>query len=393
MNKKKIVIHGCTGLKNSGDEAILQTIAEQLGKEYEITAISKDADYSRKMHPGIRVIPDEKKICRDAIDQCHLFVLGGGGLLQDETTIFNVAVWLRYLRYARRREKKICIYANSIGPVHSRWNRALIRKHLQGVDLITLRDENSAKLLEEIGIGGKEKVYVTADPVFSMSWEREDRGQPGQRAGRGEEYVCMALRHWFDMVPFIPARICSKYDIRKPGDRRRYQAYVQAMAECTEYINRELGCGVHFLSFYYGRDEKVARDVMARVKPVNGIKNKLTAGEYLTPGEVMNEIAGARFLVGMRLHSIIYAIKAGVPSVIIDYSSKVGGMARLNGLSAYSVRISELSADKLKEKIGLLLQDEAVLRKQLAGQQHMMEQREKENKRLVDKLQEDCGPQ
>lgn len=50
--RKKIVIHGCTGLKNSGDEAILQSIVQQYGNRYEITAISKDVAYTQEAAPG-----------------------------------------------------------------------------------------------------------------------------------------------------------------------------------------------------------------------------------------------------------------------------------------------------------------------------------------------------
>ena len=382
MKRKQIVIHGCTGLKNSGDEAILQTIIQQFGKEYEITAISKNVEYTRRMHTGIRIIPDEEKICKEAIRCCDLFLLGGGGLLQDETTVFNVVVWLKYLKYAIKLGKKTCLYANSIGPVHSSWNRRLIKKYLADVDLITLRDESSAKLLEKIGLADRQKIYVTADPVFSMEWEKRTVNAVDTH------YVCMTLRHWFDMVPFIPARICSKYHIRKPGDWQKYKAYVRTMAECTEYINRELGYGVKFLSFYYGRDEKVARDVMTRVRPTKGVKNELVTGEYLTPEETIQEIASARFLVGMRLHSMIYAIKTGTPMVMIDYSSKVRGMAKLNGLGNYMVKIDQLDSDRLREKIELMLQDEEHLKKRLAKQQRVMKEREKENKRLVDRLAE-----
>ena len=111
-------------------------------------------------------------------------------------------------------------------------------------------------------------------------------------------------------------------------------------------------------------------------------------GEYLTPEETIQEIASARFLVGMRLHSMIYAIKTGTPMVMIDYSSKVRGMAKLNGLGNYMVKIDQLDSDRLREKIELMLQDEEHLKKRLAKQQRVMKEREKENKRLVDRLAE-----
>lgn len=385
-NKKKIVIHGCTGLKNSGDEAILQTIVEQYGREYEITAISKHVAYTKKMHPDIHVIPDEKALCRAAIAECDLFLMGGGGLLQDETTIFNVAVWLRYLKYALKLKKKVCLYGNSIGPLNYKANHYLVKEYLKHVDLITLRDEDSAKLLQEIGAYRKGRVFVTADPVFSMKWEKK---QEKEAAAEEEPYVCMALRHWYDMVPLIPAKICSKYHIRMPGDKKRYEDYIRTMAACTEYVNRELGWKVVFLSFYYGRDEKVAKDIMAAVTPTPGIQNTLVSEEYLRPEQMLGILSHARLLISMRLHSMIYAIKAGVPVVILDYSSKVKGMAELNGLEEYSVSMKELSVEKLKKKIRKVLKEEKEIKEKLHHQQECMEEREKKNKMLLRHLMKD----
>lgn len=373
---KKIVIHGCTGLKNSGDEAILQVIVQQYGKEYDITAISRNVSYTEKMHPGIRVIPDERDRCMEAIEECDLFLLGGGGLLQDETTIFNVSVWLKYLKYARRLGKRICVYANSIGPLKWKRNRYLVKKYLGDVDLITLRDKDSALLLKEIGI--TENVYITADPVFSLEWEEEEP--------KKEEYVCMALRHWFDIIPFIPVRICSKLHIRSIRNRKRYNKYIDTMAETAKYINNELGYKIIFVSFLNGRDDRVAQDILSKINGLPGNLNELITGEYLTPDKIINVIAHARFLIGMRLHSIIYAICTKTPMVIIDYSSKVRGMAEINRLSEYSVDINRMDAGSLMDRMNKMLASEKEYRKILQEQYRIMREKEKENKRLVDGL-------
>lgn len=122
--------------------------------------------------------------------------------------------------------------------------------------MITLRDKDSAALLEQIGIDISEKVHVTADPVFSLEWKEE---------GAEEKYVCMALRHWFDIIPFIPVRICNQFNIRSAKNKVRYEQYIETMAGTTAYINNELGYPVVFVSFLCGRDDKVARDIMERV--------------------------------------------------------------------------------------------------------------------------------
>lgn len=378
---KKMVIHGCTGLKNSGDEAILQTILQQYGSDYDITVISKNAEYTRRMHLGVAVISDDKRICREAIRNCDLFLLGGGGLLQDEITMFNVAVWLRYYKYALKQRKKICVYANSIGPVSGKWNRYLIRKYLSNADLITLRDEESARLLDEIGVEGEGKIYVTADPVFSMKWKKRNGGNE-----ESEKYVCMALRHWFDIIPFIPVKICNRFNIRSSKNRTKYNKYIQTMAETALFINEKLGYKVYFISFLYGRDDKVALDILEKMKGQSKKENKLVSGEYLVPEQIVNIIAHSRLLVGMRLHSIIYAICAHVPMVIIDYSLKVRGMVRQNGLDRYCIGIEEIETEKLKKIIYRVLAEEESIKEKLREQKQLMQKREKMNRELIEAL-------
>ena len=164
MNKrKKLVIQCCSGLKNSGDEAILYSVIHQFQDEYELHVISENAAYTKKMHPSVEVCISHRE-CLRAIRECDLFLLGGGGLLQDETTVYNVLKWLRYLRFALKAGKKTVLYANSVGPLKWRMNRWLVKKFLNRVDLITLRDRMSAELLRRIGV--RKNVEVTADPVF-----------------------------------------------------------------------------------------------------------------------------------------------------------------------------------------------------------------------------------
>lgn len=375
---KKIVIHGCTGLKNSGDEAILQTIIQQYGAEYDLTVISRDVAYTSRMHSGVRVIPDETNACREAIRQCDLFLLGGGGLLQDETTIFNVSVWLKYLKYAIKQGKKVCIYANSIGPVKWNYNRYLVKKYLKRADLITLRDRESAQLLKELGI--ERQVHVTADPVFSLQWQDAQVQRTEE-----SEYVCIAIRHWFDIIPFIPVKICNKLGLRSRKNQQRYDRYVQTMADVTEYINKELGCDVVFTTFLYGRDDRVAEDILARVRHSER-HNTILTDEYLTPENILRVLTGACFLIGMRLHSVIYAMRTHTPMVIIDYSAKVRSMAKLNHLSEYCVDVNTMNAEAVIDAIQRVSEQKEAFEKTLKTQEKQMQEQEKKNKELLQKL-------
>ena len=224
---KKIVIHGASGLRNSGDEAILQAIIQQCPTEWQITVISFDPVYTQKIHPAVTAVRMGDSSCLRAIEQCDGFILGGGGLIQDETSVYNVSRWLKYLKYAIKMGKPTFLYANSIGPLHFGFNCWMAKSVLKKVDAITLRDEISYKELEKLHVA--DKASVTADPVFSLNVPEVDM-QILNQYGLGEkEYVAICVRHWFDTIPWLPVSICTKFRLRRKTDMLRYKNYIRTI--------------------------------------------------------------------------------------------------------------------------------------------------------------------
>lgn len=374
--KRKMLIQCCSGIRNSGDEAILETLVRQYGEDWDITVISRDPLYTTEMHEKVKTCGDHRSCCH-AVRSCDVFVLGGGGLLQDETTVYNVARWLRYLRLAIRLGKPTAVYANSVGPLRWRINRFLVKRYLNRTDLITLRDEESAQLLERLGV--RSRTSVTADAVFSFPV----RSAAPQREEGG--YVCMALRHWYDTHPFIPVAVCSRLHIRSRKNRRKYGEYIRTMAAVTDYINRVWKKKVVFVSFLYGRDGAVARDILGLV---NSGENEIIEEEYMAPERVMDIIGGADLLVGMRLHSIIYGICTSTPVLPVVYSDKVRGMVRMNRLERYCVSMEELQPGRVIRQLELVWEERALQKTILKEQFEIMREKEKENKELLGKLTE-----
>src|SRR5437763_8281560 len=89
MSGPKIGITGSYGGLNLGDEAILQSILEQLRHEVpdaEITVFSRDADDTKRRHKVERAVP-VRKLSRSEVvpevERLDLLLFGGGGILYD----------------------------------------------------------------------------------------------------------------------------------------------------------------------------------------------------------------------------------------------------------------------------------------------------------------------
>jgi len=377
MQKKKMVIHCASGMENSGDEAILQVLLRRYTPEFEVAVISLCPEKTLALHGamGIRALGERDAACRQAIADCDVFILGGGGLLQDKTTIFNPSRWLAKLRLAQRMGKTTCLYANSVGELRFGINRRMAARALKKVHLITLRDALSAELLERLGVAGAQ---VTADPAFSLEPPTpEEQAAARQKYDLPREYVCIAIRHWYDTNAVIPVKIATRLGLRSRRNARQYARYTSVMAEITQRINDELGLPAVFLSMCQGRDAGVARDILAKL-PQN-LGNFTIDEPSMTPQDALAVIGQSKLLLGMRLHSLIYAADLGVPMVPIVYQDKVAGLAQM--LGAEAVHVDTMDADALWRLVQPALDGRA----ETAGALQMQE-KEQQNARLFSEL-------
>lgn len=372
-----MVIHCASGMENSGDEAILQVLLRRYAPDFEITVISLSPEKTLALHGhlGIRALGEREKACRQVIAECDVFILGGSGLLQDKTTIFNPSRWLAKLRLAQRMGKKTCLYANSVGELRFGINRRMAARALKKVHLITLRDALSAELLERLGVDGAQ---VTADPAFSLEPPTpEEQAAARQKYDLPREYVCIAIRHWYDTNAVIPVKIATRLGLRSKKNAARYARYIGVMAEVTRRINDELGLPAVFLSMCRGRDAGVARDILAKLS--QNLGNFVIDDPAMTPQEAMAVIGQSKLLLGMRLHSLIYAADLGIPMAPIVYQDKVAGLAQM--LGAEAVHVDTMDADALWRLVQPALDGRA----KTAGALQMQE-KEQQNARLFAEL-------
>ena len=380
MQKKKMVIHCASGMENSGDEAILQVLLRRYTPDFEVSVISLSPEKTLALHGamGIRALGERDAACRQAIAECDVFILGGGGLLQDKTTIFNPSRWLAKLRLAQRMGKTTCLYANSVGELRFGINRRMAARALKKVHLITLRDALSAELLEQLGVAGAQ---VTADPAYCLEPPTpEEQAAAQSKYHLPAEYICIAIRHWYGTNAIIPVKIATRLGLRSRKNARQYERYTGVMAEITQRINQELGLPVVFLSMCRGRDARVARDILEKLPENAG--NIIIDDPAMTPQDALAIIGQSRLLLGMRLHSLIYAASLAVPMVPIVYQDKVEGLVQM--LGAQSVHVDTMDTAALWRLILAALDGQNAQRASALCQQ--MRERERQNICLFAKL-------
>jgi len=339
---KKVLISGYYGFDNSGDDAILKAIVKDLkarDNSIQITAFSNNPTFTKKIY-GIEAV-DRFAIMNiiRAIKDCDLFISGGGSLLQDITSTRSLLYYLALIKLARIFNKPVMVYANGIGPINGNINRYLTRKVLDRVDLITLRDEDSKKFIEELGVKNK-NVYVTADPVFTLEPTDEETiekilEKEGIRANR--PLVGVSVRKWTNAENLI-----------------------WILGKTIDYIIEKYKVNVVLIPMHYPEDLSISNEILKQVTKDGCyiISNKYNVED------IMGIIKRLEIIVAMRLHSLIYAATQNVPMVGIVYDPKIEGILKSIDME-YMCPVENLEYDQLVSNIDQVWESKEDLRKRL----------------------------
>ena len=295
----RVLVSGYYGFSNAGDDAILQTIHENLqaaGEGLEVTVLSGDPEQTAGRY-GLQAVPrfDLGKVWR-AVGRCDVLLSGGGSLLQDHTSTRSLLYYLSVMAMARLRGKKVMLYANGIGPVERRSNRRRVRRAVEKADLVTLRDHNSAGELRQMGVK-REDLRVTADPVFTMDWAGDERVDSllAEVGLNQQPFAVISVRSWPDMGEF---------------DRK--------LAAVCDHLYEAHGLASLFVLMQPSCDREISQRVLRQLKGPGAVLDGTQA-----PTEIMGVIARSWLCLAMRLHTLIFAARTGVPLVGMVYDPKV----------------------------------------------------------------------
>ena len=298
----KILISGYYGFNNIGDESILRTVVDNLREklaDVEITVLSQDPEQTREQF-GVQAARRMSlwDIFR-SVGRCDLLLSGGGSLLQDATSMRSILYYLFILRLAQLLGKQTFIYSQGIGPISAPRNRRLAARVLRRTDGIVVRDGKSRDLLLEIGVPG-ELVHVTADPVI-----RVKKADPTLGLEILEREGC----------PKREGRLTVGWAVKA---RKPDRAFLQEVERCILWLREAYGADSVLIPFFHDEDVGVCADVAAHLNGQAGwIKEKHLSEETLSI------IGSMDVLVGVRLHSLIYAAVMGVPMIGVSYDPKV----------------------------------------------------------------------
>lgn len=335
-----VVLSGYYGFDNVGDEAILSSIIHAL-RSYEpaidITVLSNDPSVTREVH-GVQAVNRWKiKEIINALRKADGFISGGGSLLQDETGMRSIPYYMGIMQLAKWLGKPVYVYAQGMGPFHKKHNRWIAKKILQKIDGLSVRDEDSKKLLRSIGVN--RDIQIVPDPVIGMDASKYDSD-------------------WFQNQNFI-----GKVGAVSVRDWPTDSGFKGKIAKVLDRCVYEQGMDIVFVPMHGEHDHK------ASFETAELMQEKCVIAPY--DAEIEEKIAiirDADFLLGMRLHALIFAAIGYTPFVALSYDPKIDAFADIVGQPvAGHVSKSDWTADTLYESVSAVIEN-------LSGNQEKLKQ-------------------
>lgn len=358
---KKILLAGYYGFGNLGDEAILEMSIKQIlqitNKE-NITVLTSNVDETQRKY-NIKAI-DRNNIFSiiNNLRKSYMLVFGGGSLLQDVTSKRSIYYYLWLIKLAKIMNNKVIMLSQGIGPIINERNKKMTSKILNTVDCITVRDKESGIFLEDIGVN-KKLIFLSADPVINLNKDNQSYEEKKiydkvvndyYKTGLDENLkkinendksnsvkkVCFSLRNWKN-------------------------SNVSSKISDVVLMLIEKGIECHFIPFYYKEDMELILDIEKKIgNKAYYYKDKLSTDK------AYDIIKNMDVLVGVRLHSLIFAASSNVPFVAVSYDHKVDHFSKSVNMEVVC-KIEEIDSILLFESIMRILENEKMKKEILAN--------------------------
>jgi len=351
-----IILSGYYGFGNTGDEAVLAGILatfREIGLDARVTVLSADPARTKAEHPGVESIHRYRLgAVTGAIRSADLLISGGGSLFQDVTSARSVRYYLFVLQLAQFFKRKTMIYAQGVGPLNARSTRRAVAGVLNKTNLITVRDQESKVLLEQIGVR-KPGIHVAADPALVLEPNLAEADRIITQAGlTGAEMIGVSLRPW-------------------PGAEVGLGEAAKGISAACD----RLGVRAALIPMQETEDTAVCEAV--------------TGGALLNgsgrPDVVKGLISRCGLVVGMRLHALILAAGEGVPFVALTYDPKVSSFASAAGVGR-TLDAALVTSDQIYEAVLAAWSERACLASKMAQNAARLRELALESGRLATSL-------
>lgn len=344
--RKKLLLYGYFGQRNTGDDAMLYALVELLiegGCEYKIN-ISANGLVSFPKQDGLKIRIIKRTYLTILIHAAtsDVVIVGGGSTFHDHGMKFRYFIMnLRLLGLAilcKLFNTKIYLIAVGIGPYVTNIGAKIGKLIVKFADYITVRDTTSLEELRHYKIKDV-KYNLTTDLALKL------KSKPDAK--------CDSNILGVSLIPYF------RYFTNDPGKDARL---AQSVAEViNNWLNENAGRKVHLLPFSDRINRAEDMLILRNISELVHAQKRTEIIEYtFDPYEMLANISQCKAIIAMRYHAAVFAYITNRPMIIIDYHSKCKNFAKDVQLNDKAVlTIENVLEGRLNSRLGDLMENDA----------------------------------
>ncbi len=328
------MISGYYGSDNFGDNLTLRCLMEHLNG-YSGTVLTHNVQNTQVPEQIHKLHRFDLWQIRKAMKKTKVFLLGSGSLLQDATSNRSLFYYQYVAKMAMRYHCKTLLYANGIGPISREQNKKRTAVLLNKLDFITVRDQESMDLLQELKV--TTPAVLTADDSFSVDFSNLT---PIPTNAAGDKTIVG--------INFKLEPNCSEKTINE---------IVAALKELAERHHLYY----YMIPFHLSQDQPQLKVLHEHLPQISSLIEPSAEPQVL-----MQYVAAGKFHVFERLHGQIMATMLQIPFLPINYDPKNQSLVSQIGMQDYLLHHAKLSKETIIHAFEQILKDQDQIRSNLA---------------------------
>lgn len=306
---------------------------------------------------GWRLLPrrQERRQVLHAYYEADCVAVIGGGHLYARHSLNIAFLWLwTGIALAVLMGKPVVLLPQSYGPLPGRFQRRLLRWLLEHCALVAAREYRSLELLGEAGV--RCQALVFPDLAFSSAEADEEQVNEAlmpylSTPTDSNIMVGMTVMDWSGQNPRFQRQ--QHYEAAMVAlirhIRRRYNVHIMLFAQCTGPTTAQ-------------DDRVISRRLMGALDGEPGV---IFVDRPLSPELLKGAYRSLDILVATRMHSAIFALSTGVPTLAIGYLHKSLGIMEVLGIARHVVDIDTISAEHILQAYDALWAERYEVRRHL----------------------------
>lgn len=230
---------------------------------------------------------------------------------------------------------KVALFSCGIGPFPSKLSRWMAKFVINSADLILMREQDSKKLAEEIGV--KKEIELTADAAFLNEVSADSVAEAilkKENVPSDKPLLGINVTAYFNTWLASKERNQSKED------------FLKTLADGITRANAELNNAFTPLLFStHPMDEKTIGSLGELLNA------KIIMNSCYLSHDIQALMRRCELFIGMRFHSLVLSSAVGVPILGLVYMPKVRAYLRLLQCEDYSIELASVSKELITEKI------------------------------------------